>query len=180
MNRLERMRLWLGRRWQQGKAGQGDVVAATTAHTSPWPGVRSGAVALFLDFDGVLHPGTSETFELLPELYRILDAVPEVDVVIASRWRIWASKAYLLALFAPAYQHRIRDVTGAELVEGRQAEIEAYARSRGIRRLVAVDDDVDGFRADCPWVVVVPRLKGLGLGNADRVIAALRAAAATP
>lgn len=153
-----------------------DPIAKPAATAAAWPGVRPGAVTLFLDFDGVLHPGTSETFEFLPELYRVLDAVPAADVVISSRWRIWASKAYLLALFAPEYHSRIRDTTADELSKGRQAEIEAYVHRRGLRNFVAVDDDADQFRPGCPWVVLVPRLKGLGHGNADRVIAALHAA----
>ena len=121
-----------------------------------WPGPRKDAVALFLDFDGVLHPNQSETFEYLPELYRILDAFPGTDVVISSDWRI-------------------RDITGPER-NGRgprQAEIEAYAAANGIRYWIAVDDDAGLFLPECPWLCHVPRAEGLGHGNVERVIAAL-------
>lgn len=46
---------------------------------------------IFLDFDGVLHPesavSTRVSFEHLPRLWRILRAVPEVEVVFATSWR---------------------------------------------------------------------------------------------
>lgn len=45
---------------------------------------RSGALILFLDFDGVLHPGIPETFEFLTDQYGVLDAQPTVVVVISS------------------------------------------------------------------------------------------------
>ena len=43
---------------------------------------------LFLDFDGVLHPGNRGTFERAPMLEMWLLKHPEVDVVISSSWRI--------------------------------------------------------------------------------------------
>jgi len=46
---------------------------------------------LFLDFDGVLHPesalSTRVDFQHLHRLWRILRAVPEVEVVFATSWR---------------------------------------------------------------------------------------------
>lgn len=46
---------------------------------------------LFLDFDGVLHPETALStrvdFQHLPLLWKILRAVPEVEVVFATSWR---------------------------------------------------------------------------------------------
>jgi len=49
-------------------------------------------VILFLDFDGVLHPETALStrvdFQHLPFLWRILRAVPKVEVVFATSWRI--------------------------------------------------------------------------------------------
>jgi len=57
---------------------------------------------LFLDFDGVLHPETSlstrRDFEHLPRLWKILRAVPEVEVVFATSWRISRSLDELIAL----------------------------------------------------------------------------------
>ena len=140
-----------------------------------WPGPRKDAVVLFLNFDGVLHPNQSETFEYLPELYRILDAFPGTDVVISSDWRHSASHDYLLRLFDAPYRDRIRDITGPER-NGRgprQAEIEAYAAANGIRYWIAVDDDAGLFLPECPWLCHVPRAEGLGHGNVERVIAAL-------
>jgi len=46
---------------------------------------------LFLDFDGVLHPETALStrvdFQHRPLLWKILRAVPEVEVVFATSWR---------------------------------------------------------------------------------------------
>lgn len=44
---------------------------------------------LFLDFDGVLHPasGGSHLFQHNPLLHKILDAVPDVQVVFSTSWR---------------------------------------------------------------------------------------------
>lgn len=149
--------------------------AAELDPVAQWPGPRKDTVVFFLDFDGVLHPNQSETFEYLPELYRILDAFPGVDVVISSDWRHSASHDYLLRLFDAPYRDRIRDITGPERTGRgpRQAEIEGYAAANGVRRWVAVDDDAGIFLPGCPWLCHVPRAEGLGHGNVEHVIAAL-------
>jgi len=140
-----------------------------------WPGPRAGARVLFLDFDGVLHPGTSETFEFMPDLYHLLDLLPDLDIVVSSTWRTTASPSYLLGLFRPPYRSRVRDVIGPEVAEphARQSAIEVYARTRGVDRFLAVDDSAELFRPGCPWLILVPRLQGIGHGNAERLHVAL-------
>jgi hypothetical protein len=46
------------------------------------------AKVVFLDFDGVLHPGFSETFRHLPTFDRFLRTMPDTSVVISSDWRL--------------------------------------------------------------------------------------------
>lgn len=140
-----------------------------------WPGPRAGAAVLFLDFDGVLHPGQSETFEFLPDLYRILDALPDLDVVVSSTWRDTATPEYLLNLFREPYRERVRDVIGPEpaLPFARQLAIEAYVAARGLRRFLAVDDSAELFRPNCPWLVRVERHQGIGGSQAGALLAAL-------
>lgn len=45
---------------------------------------------LFIDFDGVLHPagsGVDLLFVRRGEIWSLLEALPELDVVISSSWR---------------------------------------------------------------------------------------------
>lgn len=57
---------------------------------------------LFLDFDGVLHPETALStrvnFQHLPLLWKILRAVPEVEVVFVTSWRKTHSLDELVAI----------------------------------------------------------------------------------
>ena len=140
-----------------------------------WPGPRVGAPVLFLDFDGVLHPGQSETFEFMPDLYRILDALPELDVVVSSSWRDTAPPDYLQKLFREPYRSRVCDVIGPEpaLPFARQLAIEAYVAARGLRRFLAVDDSAELFRPNCPWLVHVNRHHGISGVHGGALLAAL-------
>jgi len=155
---------------------------ASLGSSYAWPGPTLGAPIMFLDFDGVLHPGQSETFEFMPDLYRVLDAIPDLEIVVSSTWRFTETGEGLRRLFDERYKDRVRDVCGPELSvqHGRQAEIEAYAYLHGTRRFIAVDDRQDLFRPDCPWLVLVPRLQGLSGEHSSRVIAALAVPAMSP
>lgn len=55
-----------------------------------WPEPPSATATLFLDFDGVLHPGychPSRFFEALPPFATVLHERPWVEVVVSSNWR---------------------------------------------------------------------------------------------
>jgi hypothetical protein len=46
---------------------------------------------LFLDFDGVLHRGTTGTFRKMPLLDQLLQRVPSLAIVLSTNWRHDAS-----------------------------------------------------------------------------------------
>lgn len=122
---------------------------------------------LFLDFDGVVHPRTRGTFELLPLLETWLTANPHVRVVISSTWRLEYSLEHLREGFLAQELHgRVIGVTpDMSLAAGavRQREIESWLVMNGLQgcRRAALDDDASLFRAGCPWLVQTDYVKGL-------------------
>ena len=122
---------------------------------------------LFLDFDGVVHPRTRGTFELLPLLETWLIANPHVLVVISSTWRLEFSLEHIREGFlAPELHARVIGVTpDMPLAAGavRESEIESWLVTNGLQgcRRAALDDDVSLFRAGCPWLVQTEYAKGL-------------------
>lgn len=111
---------------------------------------------LFLDFDGVLHPGTSGTFRHAPLLATYLDAYPFVRIVISSNWRFSESVDELKGWFAPSMASRIIGATpilagGAE--GSRQQEIEHWLAEHPTQLWRALDDDATLFSPTCPWLI---------------------------
>ena len=100
----------------------------------------------FLDIDGVLHPGCSETLKYLPNLYRVLDEHPTFNIVICSNWRETASFEYLQSLFAVSYRHRVVDITpslsSTPGSDRRGKEIATFLdRNAGIQNWFILDDE---------------------------------------
>lgn len=53
---------------------------------------NSPTVVLFLDFDGVLHPGTGAPFTRAPELAKVLHPyLPRIEIVVSSSWAAYHS-----------------------------------------------------------------------------------------
>lgn len=146
--------------------------------TPEWPGHRGRAV-LFCDVDGVLHHNQSGTFCWLPELHSILDACPWLDVVLSTNWRT-GSRAFLLQQLDMSraetshLAERVRDVTGPELsgLYKRHDEIVAFARSRGVRQFVALDDAP--FPPMCEWVFRTDPNEGIGGDRCREVLKFIR------
>ncbi len=127
-------------------------------------------LVLFLDFDGVLHPGFSETFCHRDNLERILRANPTVDVVISSDWRR-ADFTYLQELFSDDVRERIIGRTG--YMEGpyaRHREIIEFCRAHSIGRWLALDDDEAHFLPGCPNLFLVDVREGLTEEAASRLV----------
>lgn len=117
---------------------------------------------LFLDIDGVLHPGYSETLAYLPNLEEVLRRNPAIDVVISSTWRETSSFGYLLSLFSEDIRHRIVGVT--PVMEGdavREREIMEFVKRHRIRRWLAVDDSAELFSEGWPHLLLTDRISGL-------------------
>lgn len=139
---------------------------------------------LFLDFDGVLH-GSSDfsNFGKLPALCRVLDQMPDVDIVISSTWR----ETYPLDLLKEYFPERIRSrVIGGTpmLTEGyeqgsRQREIEDYLALQGLHTgnaaWVALDDIAAFFDGNCPFLILTDGRIGFQEENGEHLLAWYRA-----
>jgi hypothetical protein len=135
----------------------------TSASTST-PPLQRWRFVLFLDFDGVLHPGTSGTMRLIPALEQLLACYPDVVVVISSTWRMSESLDELRAWFSPEFASRIISVTPV-LDQGqsaaRQAEAEAWLTENATAHYCAVDDETALFRPGCSWLIATNPRTGL-------------------
>lgn len=101
---------------------------------------------VFLDIDGVLHPGNSETLKYMPNLYRVLDAYPSYNIVICSNWRETATFDYLQSLFDVHHRHRVLGVTPSLLADGgsrrRGKEIAMFLEENpGVSNWFILDDE---------------------------------------
>lgn len=126
-------------------------------------------LVLFLDFDGVLHPGFSETFCHCGHLETLLRTNPTVDVVVSSDWRR-ADLSYLQALFSSDVRERIIGRTG--YLEGpyaRHREILEFCRTHSIAQWLALDDDEAHFPLGCPNLFLVDGREGLTAETASRL-----------
>lgn len=147
----------------------------------------SSRMILFLDFDGVLHPyplgRAGKHLAALPRLWQILDAVPELSVVISSTWREEYSLAelagWLTAGGGERFAARFIGVTPImdspdDYVPGiRQREIEAWlaAHHAADQPYVIVDDMEAYFDVSCKHLYLVDATTGLTPADADRIVA---------
>lgn len=112
---------------------------------------------LFLDFDGVLHPwdpkirqDETKMFYLVPQLERVLQNFPEVEVVISSSWREKYHLDKLRHLFSPEMRHRIIGVTPHTRFDelgryprgcrGQEIQQWLFEKQRDPNRWLALDD----------------------------------------
>ena len=113
---------------------------------------------LFLDFDGVLHPGLCrplEHFGRMPVLEAALrDA--SVDIVVSSSWRFHLEWEELLERFPLTLRAQVRGRTG-EAVTGPHArwqEIWAYRDEHAVLDWRALDDSAFEFPSNCPELIL--------------------------
>lgn len=129
---------------------------------------------LFLDFDGVMHPGNTGTFVHEPKLAALLQELPRVRLVVTSTWRLSHSLEDLRGWFSPAVAARLVDVTPElpHLTESdrvRQREIEAWLRKNPTTRWCALDDQPERYAPSCDWLVVTNPRTGLDATALARV-----------
>lgn len=120
-------------------AGKNDALleyAGSVNHFVRAPGPQ----VLFLDFDGVLHPGTSETFAYR-DLFEASVSQYSIDIVISSDWRISCTFDYLLSCFSASIAARIAGCTPlCDSEHSRYDEIMDVVNRYSIRNWLAVDD----------------------------------------
>ena len=142
---------------------------------------------LFLDFDGVLHPyplgRAGRHFSALPLLWQILDAVPELSVVISSTWREEYALAeltgWLTAGGGERFAARLLGTTPVmdspdDYVPGiRQREIESWlAQHHATQQPYVIVDDMEAFfDLSCKNLYLVDAATGLTQADADSIIA---------
>ena len=139
---------------------------------------------LFLDFDGVTHAKPSDApyssahyFEHVPALARVLEAFPEVNIVVSSSWQRDYTLTELAYQLEPL-QPRVIGVTGHQDLGERYREIVAAAAD--LRRpWVAIEDDVANWD-DADRARLIATEGHLGLGENGKLGELVQKLAAAP
>ena len=125
---------------------------------------------LFLDFDGVLHPGFASEQQyfcrmpLLEDVLRDFDA----DIVVSSSWRFHHQWTSLLKRFPPTLRAQVRGCTG-EAVAGPHArwhEIRAYREQHAVLDWRALDDSAFEFPHGCAELILCNGAVGMAEAQA--------------
>lgn len=141
------------------------------------PACQGLTAVLFLDFDGVLQTPELEGWrdmEHCAGLIACLETYPHVAVVVVSTHREGRSVSALqLLLPREVGAHVIGSTSVFPLGRakgGRQAEIEAWLSLHPeVQTWVAVDDEPDLYRANCPWLVLTHKWVGWDEQTTDAV-----------
>jgi hypothetical protein len=141
-------------------------------------------VILFLDFDGVLHPDpcreAQRLFEHAPRLAHLLEAFPEVSVVLSTSWRNGRSIDDLVAPLVAPLRERVIGVTptfgdfaaAPRLVPyRRQAECLQWLADQGEpdRPWLALDDRASLFEPYCDRLIECDSRRGFDAATAHRL-----------
>ncbi|WP_172200563.1 HAD domain-containing protein [Niveibacterium sp. COAC-50] len=138
---------------------------------------------LFLDFDGVLHPGEvylrngtpeldeqGELFMWAPILEEILADFPAVRVVLSTTWVVHLGFERTRKHLPATLQRRVIGATWHTAMNrtvfaqlSRYQQIAGYIERAGLERWLAIDDDAWGWppRLDHKLIATVPA-RGLG------------------
>ena len=113
---------------------------------------------LFLDFDGVLHPGFAseqQYFCRMPFLEDVLRDF-DADIVVSSSWRFHHQWTSLLKRFPPTLRAHVQGCTG-DAVAGPHArwhEIRAYREQHAVLDWRALDDSAFEFPRGCAELIL--------------------------
>ncbi|WP_426164179.1 HAD domain-containing protein [Pseudoduganella sp. R-32] len=132
---------------------------------------------LFLDFDGVLHPfpmrPTDKHFSQMSSLWKVLDNIPEISVVITSTWREQYPFTELIELLKAQGGDRFaaRFVGVTPILEGtanyvpgiRQREVETWLAENKVEHepYIILDDIEEYFNSTCKNLYLVDGVTGL-------------------
>lgn len=146
-------------------------------------------VIIFLDFDGVLHPMTPPTvaaplFCRAPLLWKILEAVPQAEVVLSTTWRRQRPFEELVRLVTMGGgTHLAGRLLGAtpelpcdELSDeygSRERECLAWLYGNGMpwRNWIAIDDRAYWYSIPQPRLFQTDPYTGLTDDDVERIIA---------
>ncbi len=139
-----------------------------------WFGGRARPITVFLDIDGVLHPGFRGSLERLPIFLRLLDRYPQIEVVISSDWRRGRPLSELRGLFPKRHQARIVGMTPEIDHQKRWREILAYIAQTSVGLCLVIDDSEDLFRgSDNLNLYITSRDTGLTEADYDNLVTEL-------
>ena len=121
--------------------------------------------AIFLDFDGVLHPANASSADWFCRMSYLVESVKNADVqiVISSSWRFHHPMEYLMTKFPPELRCKIVGKTAGAFVgkHARWNEIQAYCELRSIDEWRALDDSAYEFPSPCQELVVCDGARGM-------------------
>lgn len=128
------------------------------------------APTLYLDFDGVLHPGSAQPEERFSRRQLLIEALDgfELNIVVSSSWRFHYTLDRIRSLLGLSLGARVTDITG-EAVMGaysRWREIERHAMFERIRNFKALDDSEYLFPPDCGALILCDGSRGIGEAQA--------------
>ena len=114
--------------------------------------------SLFLDFDGVLHPGICRPTEYFCQMPVLEAAVggASVEIVVSSSWRFHHEWTSLLDRFPSTMRAQVRGCTG-EAVTGPHArwhEIREYREQHAVLDWRALDDSAFEFPRGCGELIL--------------------------
>ena len=125
---------------------------------------------IFLDFDGVLHPGNGGSFRYRDNFEDLLRKHQNALVIISSDWGINASLEYLRTYFSADVKERFISILPDYKVDwSRQQSIEAFCRENGIHRWIAIDDSADLFPGRPQWLFLTNRRVALNKEETNRL-----------
>ena len=143
----------------------------TTGNTTCWR--TPNCSVIFLDFDGVLHPGISGSFCYKPAFEALMRQYPDVDIILVTSWRLNSEKDYLLQRFSPDIAGRIAG--GTPDYRGRAPrfnEILAVVNHYGIEKWLVLDDDRREYPEPCPELISLDYYEALSGDGMQRVVSA--------
>jgi hypothetical protein len=120
---------------------------------------------LYLDFDGVLHPGHAQPSDRFCNQEVLLEAIEgvDLDIVVSSSWRFQYTTAKLKSVVHPEIGRRITGITGEALMgsHSRWREIERHAMFNRVRTFRALDDSGFLFPPDCGALILCDGSRGM-------------------
>lgn len=125
---------------------------------------------LYLDFDGVLHPGHAQPNERFGLQHVLVDAISgyELDIVVSSSWRFQYTLAKLKSVLHAEISRRITGITGDAVVgsHSRWREIERHAMFNRVREFRVLDDSAFLFPPDCGSLILCEGSRGMQAAEA--------------
>ena len=121
---------------------------------------------LYLDFDGVLHPGHARAHERFSCQNHLIDAIKgfDLEIVVSSSWRFHYTMAKLREVLHDEIGRRIVGITGEPVIGSysRWREIERHAMFNRVKDFRALDDSTYLFPSECGALIACEGLRGMG------------------